>query len=565
MNFFDVQMYAIIKLILLLFLAISIFLIVYKPKPSIFLFLAGACSALAYFFLVNDLNLSFWGLQGDETTITAMYNTIAHVGPWSDFAYHSLTPFYPPGFFWLFGFVGWLMDWNGVMIAKFASCLFFLCFPLCLYWYQKYLGKSTLAGKNLVGEVFYFLVPILIITILDKDLLIGKPYEVIAVSLTIFWFITLYLKISQKKWNYKQTLLYGFIAGIIFMVYYLWLVFAALALLLMGIFEKGESRVKYFWIMFKTMLVGLLTASPFLIPLIISYAKNGMESWQTAFFTPQGMNLWMPFFNFNSWTSIILLFGLAVLIYYRQQPVIRQLGYLFLTAFIWWGMGLASLLFLKTPFQEFRGFYILAPVILVIASAYGFERLWHYLKGKNNHNLLRVILIIGLLFFASQSMFGFFVDDPYVKLRRTESKDLPIPVGQLVKYLQTNNSPTDNLTLHTIPQAVAFVPINHLIYFNQHNNNPASIFSQRYQYVESLSKSKTTEELYQKIKACPFGKLDRLIFYGDKNNYYLFFHLDKIIKGIETKEIRFDKKLFTSQYFDQVYDQSGFTVFMVKD
>jgi len=565
MNYFDIQMYIGIKLLFILFIAVSIYLIYKKKNPAYLLVLAGGVSATSYFLLVNNLQLSFWGLQGDEITIAAMYNTFAHVSLWSDFAYHNLPAFYPPAFFWAFGIIGRILNWNGIMIAKLASFSFLLIFPIGSYYFQKYLLRNESADNKTLGMVFALLSPLLIITIIDKDILIGKPYEVIAATATIFWYSSLYLKISQGKWNGKQAFVHGIIAGIIFMIYYLWLIFAAIALFSMGIMENQETRIKYFLSLFKTMLITILVSLPFILPLSISYYKNGIENWQTAFFTPNGLNVWLPMFQLNSINSIILLFGFITLVYYRKHILIKQLLYLFIITFFWWTAAMVSLLIFKVPFQEFRGFYILSPTILVIAAAYGIERVWHHFNINNNKNIFFTIAVIGVVYFASQSVFGFFVDDPIVKMRRIESKAPKEEIVNLVNFLKKTPESGSKLTLQTIPQILAFVPMNHLIYFNQHNNHPASIFSKRYQYVQLLANSKSPEELYENINKCPYGCLKQFIFFGDEKNYYLYFHMDKLIDGIEEKEIKIKKELFSEAYFKKIYDKEGYTVINIRE
>jgi hypothetical protein len=564
MDFLDVQTYIVIKLLLLLFVIVSIYLVYKKKNPLYFLFLTGIISATSYYVFVNNLQLPFFGLQGDEITLTAMYNTVSQVGPGLDFAHFNLAAFYPPAFFWLFGMIGKIFNLNGVLIYKLAGFTFFLIFPLGLYYFQKYLLKDKTEEIN-PGKIFIFLSPLLILTILDKDLLFSKPYEVIAAAATVFWCISLYIKISRDKFNLKQLLIHGIIAGVIFMTYYLWLIFAALALLLLGLIEKNRNIIKYFFVLFKTMIIALLVAIPFLGPLINSYLKNGLESWQTAFFTPSGLDLWLPMFKFDTINSLILLFGLIVLIYYRNRIFIKVLLYLFIGSFVWWSIGMISLLALKVPFQEFRGFYIWAPIILVIAAAYGLERLIIHYRISEKKDYYLSVCIIGLVFFASQSIFGFFIDNPGVRKYREEAKTIPKPIANLITYLKQDNYPYSKITLQTVPQVLAFVPTNQLIYFNQHNNNPAAIFSKRYEYVESLAASKTAEELYQKIKACPYGELNRFIFFANGENYYLYFHLNKIIQGIETKEIVISKNLFSSSHFKVVYSQDSYVVIEVVD
>lgn len=564
MDFFDVQTYSAIKLLLLLFVAVAIYLF-YKKKPvTYFLGLTGFISAGAYFLLVNNLDLSFYSLQGDEITLAAMYNTFAHVSLGADFAYHGLPAFYPPAFFWIFGLIGYLLNLNGVVILKLAACCFFLVFPLATYYLGKIVVKNINFGEKTPGKLFIFLVPLLVMTILDKDLLFSKPYEVITGVATIFWCLILYLTIAADKFKLKQLIIHGVVAGLIFMTYYLWLVFAAMALIILGLVEQRRTIVKYFWLLFQTMLIALIVALPFLFPLLSTYAKLGMENWQTAFFTPEGLKLWLPMFELNSFNALILLFGLVTLIYYRHRAFVKQLLYLLLIAFIWWGIGLALLIIFKKPFQEFRGFYIWSPVILVMAAAYGFERLSLYFKISDHKKYYPVLVIIGILYFASQSIFGFFVDNLKAQAYRQEAKKINQPLSHLVAYLKTDIGVSSKLTLQTVPQVLAFVPINHLLYFNQNNGHPASIFSKRYQYVQDLAKTKTSEELYAKIKACPYGQLERFIFFKDSENYYLYFHLNKIIDGITEQDVIFKQSLFDSNHFQKVYDNDGYVIIDVK-
>lgn len=566
MNFLDVQTFIAIKLLLLVFITVSLYLVLSKRKQNTiyFLWLVGLASAFSYFLLVNNLELPFWGLQGDEITLTAMYNTFAHVNLQADFAYHHLPSFYPPASFWLFGLIGKIFALNGIVLMKLAAFVFFLFFPIGLYYFERYLSKGENLKEKPPGALFKFLVPLLIMTILDKDLLFGKPYEVVAVSLTVFWYISLYLNIVNKSLNNKKILIYGILAGLIFMTYYLWLIFAAIALFLAGLVEQKE-KVKYFLALFKTMLVALIVATPFIVPMLINYSRNGLESWQTAFFTPEGLEFWLPMFKFGSLSNIILLFGFATLIYCRNRPYIKQLLYLFISTFLWWGLAMAFLLVFKTPFQEFRGFYILAPTILAVAAAYGLEKLWLHYRVKENRNLYITICVLALAYFTAQSMFGFFVDDPIVRMRRVESRQANSDVMDLVNFLKTDKNSSSKLTLQTTPQLLAYLPINHLIYFNQHNNNPGAIFSERFNYVKSLAQAESPEELYQKIKSSPFGDLERFIFYKNSENYYLYFHLDKLIDGIEEREIVLKQELFQSEYFEIVYDKGGYVVIDLRD
>ncbi|KKS51586.1 MAG: hypothetical protein UV18_C0020G0007, partial [Candidatus Magasanikbacteria bacterium GW2011_GWC2_42_27] len=281
MTFFDIHVLAAIKLISIVFV-IGGYFFIKKKNPVLFLLWFGVLSAVSYILFVNDRQLLFWGLQGDELTIAAMYNTFAHVGFGADFAFHNFPPFYPPGFFWLFSIPGKIFGWNGVQMAKFAAASFFFVFPIGAYVTQRFLLKGLVSSKRLL--VFSFVTPLIIMSVLGIDLLIGKPYEVCAAFTTVIWTIALFIKASQKKLSKKEVVLFGVIAGLIFMTYYLWLVFAAIVFLLLLSLLKKEDIIRYIGTLSKVASIGILTAVPFWGPLVYTYLTVGMESWQTTFY-----------------------------------------------------------------------------------------------------------------------------------------------------------------------------------------------------------------------------------------------------------------------------------------
>lgn len=559
MTFLDIQIYSGIKVILVLFAILATYLIIKRKNPLYLLIAFGLTSAGTYALWSNNLQLPLWGLQGDELTIAAMFNAFAKIGLSADFSYHNLPPFYPPASFWLFGLIGRFFHWNGIIMIKAAATIFLLVFPAAVYLLQRRLFRNILSDSRF-NTLLAILSPLLIISVLDKDLMLGKPYEIISAVTVILWTISLHNRAISQRWKIWLPVIYGLAAGLIFMTYYLWLVFAAIAFVLMGLLDGNQHKFRYFWRLGQTAVVGLVATMPFTGPLINSYFKNGLENWQTVFFVPTGLDLWLPMFQLTNWTNLILLFGLATLLYYRWQPIAKQLLYLLSTSFIWWVFGLLLLLIWHKPFQEFRGFYVWAPTILTLGAAYGLSRLWNHYQANQKANWSTTLALLGLAYLISQSFFGFFIDHPAIKNRRLESRQANPAIIQLAGYLAAHPTAPQSLTLETVPQLLAFTPINNLLYFNQHNGHPASIFSKRYSYVQSLAAAKTPAELEQKIKQCPFGKLKRFIFYSDQKYYYLYFHLDEFISGIKETELKFDRQLFVSPYFKITYQNNGYYV-----
>ncbi|PIR75768.1 MAG: hypothetical protein CO030_01930 [Candidatus Magasanikbacteria bacterium CG_4_9_14_0_2_um_filter_42_11] len=554
MTFFDIHVLAAIKLISIVFV-IGGYFFIKKKNPVLFLLWFGVLSAVSYILFVNDRQLLFWGLQGDELTIAAIYNTFAQVGFGADFAFHGFPPFYPPGFFWLCSIPGKIFGWNGIQIAKFAAASFFLVFPIGGYLTQRFMLKGLVSSKRLL--IFSFLTPLIIMSVLGIDLLIGKPYEVLAAFLTVVWTIALFMHASQKKLSQKEILLFGVIAGLIFMTYYLWLVFAAIVfLLLFGVLKKNDI-LRYILNLSKVATIGIITALPFWGPLVYTYITVGMESWQTTFYTPENSGLWLPITQFGSSANIVLFLSFVSILWFFKKDLISKILLSFLgAAFIWWGFGLALLLFFSTPFQEFRGFYVLAPVVLSYGFAWAISSIWKKLEERSYVHLQEVVLYLGILLLIAHSIFGFFIDDPTVRKNMVHSKSFPAQTLDLAYALREMDHASDLVTLSTSPQLVAIFPINHYIYFNQHNTHPASIFSVRYQTVLSLSGASTPEEAYAIVTNAAFGPIDQFIFSLEEGEYVLYFHVDKPIEGIEEKRIVFNKDMFSDQYFEHIYEDT---------
>lgn len=565
LSYFDVQSLIVIKLCLVLFVGGGIVWVYYKLAPWGFLVVTGVLSAVAYLALTAGLRLPFWGLQGDEVTIVAMYNTFAHYGLHSDFAYHALPPFYPPAFFWLFALIGKLWNWNGVVIAKFSAAVTYLLFPTVTYWLQKLYWRTQPQSSEAPGNVAMFLAPLLVLMVISQDAIFGKPYELVTAVATIFWAAFLFRESTNPSWRWYTGLLFGVAAGLIFMTYYLWLMFAAIAIALLGLGVKKELQWRFYARLVLVGIVALLTSLPYLGPLLLAYHRSGVENWQTALFTVPGLNLWLPTAASLTWPGIAMAGGFVVLLVYRKNSYIRSLLVLYSTAYIWWVMGLTTVLLFRVPMQEFRGFSFFAPSILAIGLAYGLERAWIFASTDARHDrwwhVRSAAAVLGLLLVASQLLFGFFVDDPVVQQRLVQSRELRPDLAALVDWLEHQPASRDKITLYSVPELAAYVPMNNFLYYNQHNNHPAAQFSARWSYVQALVSASDPKSFYQQVHSGPLGPIERIIAFHYQGKYYLYFHLDELVSGIREEEVAIPERLLSPEYFNTVYDSTRFVVF----
>jgi len=287
-------------------------------------------------------------LQGDEVTIAAMYNTFAHVSFFSDFSYHNLPPFYPPLFFWIFALPGRLLDWNGVQMAKIASAVSMAVFPILVYGVQKWYQKMTPdhdSKKFLPSNIAFFLAPLFVLVFIDWDAFILKPYEVISAFLAVLWTVYLGMDLYFKRLTWKRLAVYGVCGGILFLTYYLWLVFGAVALALFGLFIQKQNQVYYYSRIFFVGVIMLAVASPYIIPLAISYSEHGSQNFQIAYFVFQNAKFQAAMFEFFSWRGFLMLGGLVTLLIFRHITYIRLLIAFLLSSYLWYFLGLTSLSF----------------------------------------------------------------------------------------------------------------------------------------------------------------------------------------------------------------------------
>jgi len=564
-SFQAIQHLIAIKFVLILFLVIGVGMIYKKVKLSWFLLVVGVLSGIAYAIFVNNLELLFFGLQGDEITIAAMFNSMAHGSFFSDFAYQDLPPFYPPLFFWSVAVFGRLFSWNGVIMTKAAAFSTLCAFPVLTYLAQTYLWKGRSANKLDPGKIAFFLAPLCLFLFLDNAAIIGKPYELLAAIATLLWFVYLQIDVLSDKWNWKHVVSYSIVCGLIFMTYYLWLIFASISFALAGLFIKKDDQFKYYGRLAAVAGLALIVALPYLGPLVHSYAVHGSENWQAAFFLVERIAFNTDFFYPLSWQSLLLLGAIGTLIVYRKERYIRSLLLLFMSSYIWWGMGLTTIFFYESPMQEFKGFYFYNRVILAFALAYGIEQLWN--KASDRYGEIQwkqPVLIIGLLFLSSNLFFGSFTDNPKIRENRVTSAKMPEHKQQVIQFLIDNNQ--NQVTLLTsLPEVLAFTPINNYIYFNQHNSHPAAGFSERKATIDLLPYASGPEVFYTMLQSAAQAPIERLVLSHFDETFYLYFHLDSFGKGISVDEVLIPDRLITDEYFSLVFKNKEYEVWDVRE
>jgi galactan 5-O-arabinofuranosyltransferase len=570
LSYSDLQHIILVKLCFFLFVALGLVAIYRKWKPGYFLILMGVCSGLAYFFLVHQMRLMFWGLEGDEITIAAMYQMFAHGSFMSDFAYAGLPPFYPPLWFWFFGLIGKILNYNGIQIAKIGAVGTIVFYPVLFFLIQKWFWLKQQVNdkvKEAPGALAWFLSAVFLFVLIDWDAIIIKPYELVSASLVVLWTTLLIYELHRDRLNGMRVIVFGITGGILFLLFYFWFFLAAIGIALFNLFAGKKIEYKKYFSLLTTGIVVLIVGAFYWAPLVRVYFERGSENWQLGFFVTEWIATQGPLFDL-SLRGLLMAAGLTVLIIYRRQWYIRGLLSLFSAAYIWQLMGMITILFLASPLQESKGFYFFNRSVLALALAYGIERLWDYFtQSYPQAKWQKSVAIISLFFISTQLIFGSFVDQPKILKTRENARSLELAKTELVGFLEGNYSDIyQKTTLHSsLTWLHAFLPVNDFIYFNQHNSHPAAHFSERLAFVESLALMKSSDEFYQAIKNTPFGSIDLFIFYtGDPEYYPVYFHLDNFPYQFKELVGNIPRKLFDEKYFDKKFENKDYAVFAPK-
>ena len=553
----EVWQLAAIKLLFYLFIGLGILSWFKFRKPIIFVSLVAGFLVSTYLIIIYQAKLTWWGLQGDEIFVTAFLEKVASGHFFSDFFYTSLPPFYPPLYFWLVGGLAGLLKFNGVQAAQLGVALVLLLTPFIVYlWQKKYFSKENISPWRLA------LAPALIFIVFDWTAVILKPYEFIAAVLVTFWAIFLLTDLQQQVLNWKKIVFYGISGGLLFLTYYFWFLPLAIAFALFKLFTPVKSRYYFSRLFFVGVLVVLISL-PFTLPLSVTYLKFGAENWQSAFFIPEDLNLYLPFFQFSIF-GLVSLVGLLSVIFYWSNPYIKALGLLLVSTYLWQLISLFTIFFWQAPFLPAKPFLFLGGAALAVSAAYGISE---FLETRlKNENWLTAIFILGWLILATQLLGGSFIDDAKVQNQLIATKQPPREeFVNLINKLKTVEN-IDRLTILSsgVPEISAYLPLDYYISYNIHFSHPAANFSERYFFISDLARAARAEDLHQKIKQAPFAEIDALLLLKGENFYPVNFWLDNYPLGGRIDEIRIPADLIDERYFAKVFEDEYFVFFRPK-
>jgi len=538
--------------------ATGLIIIIKRPKPIWLILLLSIVAGGGFAILMNDRGLPWWGLLGDEAFIGAAITKAWHGIYWSDFYYANLPPFYPPLYFWTVGFFGQLFNLPpiGAMNAGVAMSLFLL--PIVIYVGIRLLPSQFIAEQ----KWFAFLAAGFTFIVSEWIGFLSKPFEFLTAAITIIWVLHVVTYAKNNKTKFTPIAL-GIIGALIIWTYYFWMIFAIVAIALVGIKYAPQNRKQWYGKLATIFGISSLLSSPFWITLLHG-AFVGGEAWQASWFTQQDL---IPFATLlHGLPAIVALIGIGTVITFRKKIIPFTLGMIFLAPLLWWVTNLITLSIFEVAFIPTKAMHFISAYALAFAAAWGTARAMSRITAAFSARAFLATLFIIFLFFVPSGLFAYkFGNDHITSL--TQSKE----TKEIIDFLASIDHIQNKTALVSEqPLIVGQIPLNIFLSFNMHFTHPQANWSERYLVVHEMATALTPEEFAGIAKN---NSIDLLVLTKNEArstkhenlNYQLFLWRDKFPNGGYDQTISFPASLVSEKYWIKLFENKQFAVWSYRE
>ena len=514
----------------------------------------------------------WWGNVGDEMFVLGFLGKVLLGDPWRDFYYDWLPQFYPPLYFWVTGLLARPFASNAIVAGKAGIAGVFALWFLGSYLWQKYFWKkisqSSVEQTIESSAWFWWLMPVLYMTMLNFDTVMLKPYECLPALFCVLLIGFIARGFQDKHWTLKQYTFLGVTGGLLFLIYYFWWIMLVPAILVLAFLSQDKLlNIK------RTVLLGLiifLVAAVFIVPLFISYFKYGLENGQAVHFIPEDFFTYVPWRHL-SLQSIMYLLGLGGLIFFVKKNFIKANLLVLLVAFAYQLFNYVYLLLGHRPMQSSKAFWFLGTATAAVGLTYLLIYIYkkHISQWQPSYRL--GALVFGFVLLVSRMPFVYFVDDPVVLMQIEKDLQAPQNTIQLAQAIKTNVPDyADRTWLSSGSMELgAYLPLSHYIAHSIHFSHHASNYSTRMEQIENLAAAETPEEFLAIVEQGQPRQIDAMLLYhnaelDEVGDYPLWFWHDNFPNGGKDAEVRIPQSLISDKYWQEVYSMNNWSIFIRK-
>ena len=539
----------------------------------------GFSWAMGAAFILLPAHTLLWGNQGDETFQIAFMEKVINGHPFSDFFYAHLSPFYPPLYFWIFGTLGRIFNWDGISAAQWGTIITYALLPLAAVFFAK-LCKWTQRE-----QLTALLLSVATLLFVPVEALLLKPYEAAAALFSVFWIYAFAKLLKEPSWRLRIIL--GVSGGVIFLLYYFWflLLIPAMIGLMIATRRTGVAfsvSIQCYALAFATIgIITTLIASPFLIPYISNLITLGQENYQSVYFFPSDAHLYAPWLSFTF--AGLLTIG-SILTYIIRKPwTDAQKATLAITGsvMLWHLIQLVVLatgeksVMLSKPFLFLGGIALMLPAIEWIEN--WIDAGCRIKSGMTEELVIpgtdpesidsKKIVIASIIILSPLLPHGLFLDDAKVQAQ-LEQNFLPHTSSFVAENIRVFVPDYANRTwlVSGLQDLNGILPITHYLAWNPHFSHPAAHWGSRLKELKRISQLTSATEITQAFDTLGINAL--LLYRAtdeNENAYYPFFYEeDAWPNGTESKELRFEERLVDLEYWNVAHEDNEWAMFIRK-
>ncbi len=534
----------------------GLIVILRRPRPLALTVLLAAAAGGGFALLMNDRGLPWWGLQGDEAFIGAAITKAWHSIFWSDFYYTNLSPFYPPLYFWITGALGQLFKLSpiGSMNAGVAASLFLL--PLTIYTGIRTLPTHLFPNHQFKKWFAFFSAGSLFLAS-EWVSFLSKPFEFLTAALSIIFILhTVTLARGEHHRPFRATVLLGIIAAGIMWTYYLWMIFIALALAVLGVRFASESRKRWYGALARVFAISAILSAPFWITLLRTTFAGG-EAWQAHWFTLEEFTIAPTLIS--GVAALVALVGIGSAITFRKHLISFTLGALVMAPILWFAMNMIMLATKESAIMPTKAMHFLGAYVLAILAAWALTHFWSAIKNTNHRQgTLTAVWILFVLMVPSGIFAYQFGAQHILNLKQ------PKEIAEVVHFLNQQSVHGTTLVSEQ-PLIVGQVPLNLFISFNMHFTHPKAEWSLRHLTIQDLARAKTPEAFTNIARTNPIAPIDLLILRKYKDVYQLFFWIDRFPNGGAEETLAFPQQLVSTKNWRPLFENDGVAVWQFNE
>lgn len=539
------------SVVLLLFFAFKI------KNQNIWALSMGLTWALGAATLLFPAHTLLWGNQGDETFQIAFMERVISGHPFSDFFYANLAPFYPPLYFWIFGNLGRIFNWDGISAAQWGTCITYALLPIAA------LGFAKLCRWKESERLTALLLSVGVLTLLPTEALLLKPYEATAALFSVLWIVALAKLLHEP--SQRLRIILGVTGGIIFLLYYLWFVLLVPTMLLLIIAHKQHRRSS----LISFGIIGIIVtviASPFLVPYLTNLITLGQENYQSIYFFPSDANIYAPWFTF-SFFGIATLLSIATFVkkeWSNEQKATLALGASILG---WHIVQLVVLVcggksvMLSKPFLFLGGSALLLPIAEWIATWWNSRDF----SWRQNHS--HQMIAISILILAPTLPSGLFLDDAKIQTQLKQNLQ-PTASSYVAENIRVFVPDYGSRTWFTsgLQDLSGILSLSYYIAWNPHFSHPSAHWGSRLHEIKRISELENSADV---TAAFDTLGINALLLYKatdeNGNTYYPFFYEDDAWpNGTESKEIRINPALLNQNDWQTFHEDNEWIIVLRK-